>query len=600
MQTDPSPNHWNVAKRQAAAIGLFMVMLGLIVGLLYWTDRQREWRLRKEQAAHRLELAYELMTRDLERVQSDILYVANQRVARRFDSSDDRSRAAVENEFSNFLRLKRSCQQIRLIETSGQESVRVDLRGTEVVILPETERQDKSARYYVRNSLQLKPGKVFISEFDLNQEHGVIEQPLNPVIRFVTKVSNERGGSEYLLVANYRGATLLNDLTAISLPGKTFLIREDGHYLLGPNPDDAWGWLLNHPRRFDRQYTSAWNNRTLAADDCIRTDHGAFAFRQIQMQKRGRVRSETELSQSKRLFLVSYLSADKVFETSNQLLSRLLTLAFLTLLPLSLLARFWAVASVRRQHQNLLILESEKRLRELSSSLVRIQEEERRAISREIHDQLGQQATAINLDLKLAQRDAKSKNISNQLQQAINASEHLLETLHDFAARVRPVELDDLGLHDAVESHLWDFKNRTRIDFEFDSNLDQLCLPAVISENVYRLIQESLNNVVKHANATRVAVSIMLEISDTGRVLNICVQDDGVGALEAVEQLRTDGKDLSGRLHLGILGMRERVDLLGGSLNLISEEGIGTKVLASVPIDQAVNATSREGSVEHR
>lgn len=594
MPNDYPLNFRDVAKRQMAAISVFLLLFALIVILMYWTDRQREWRLREQQASHRLELAYELITSDLERVRSDVLYVANQQLVRRFDAEDDLSRAQVENEFANFLRLKQTCQQIRLVEISGQESVRVDLHGTEVEILPKSELQDKRDRYYVQNSLRLRPGELFVSAFDLNQEHGVIEQPLSPVIRFVTLVGNEQGAARYLLVANYRGAPLLNDLSEISLPGRTFLVREDGHYLLGPNPEDAWGWLLDHPVRFNQQFSDAWNNRNLAEHRCVLTQDGAFAFRQIELQRLGQSQDEAGHSRTK-LFLVSYLSADKVFETSNQLLSRLLILVFVILLPLSLLARFWAVASIRRKQQNMLILKSESKLRELSSSLVRIQEAERRAISREIHDQLGQQVTAINLDLKLAEREAKSKNVSNQLRRAIDESEHLLETLHDFATRIRPVELDDLGLHDAVESHLWEFKNRTRIDFEFDSNLDRFPLPAVISENVYRLIQESLNNVVKHADATHVRVSIMLEKSGAETVLNILVQDDGVGASETIEHLQADGKNPVGKPHLGILGMRERVELLGGTLDITFQEGNGTMVHACVPVNEVIRASTREG-----
>ncbi len=394
---------WDVARRQAAATSIFLLIFAIIIVVLYWKDREREWRLREEQSSHRLELAYELITRDLERVRSDILYVASQQDIRGFDPDDNLARKAVEDEFANFIRFKQTCQQIRLVDKAGQESVRVDLRGTEVERIPESGLQDKKNRYYIRESLRLKPGELFVSEFDLNQEYGVIEQPLNPVIRFVTPVSNDQGVAHYLLVANYRGAPLIKDLSEISLPGKTLLLREDGHYLLGPNPDDAWGWLLGHPSSFDQQFRDAWQRRNLAEQNCILTDQGAFAFRQIQLQRLGRVQNSSDPARNT-LFIVSYLSADQVFETSNQLLQRLLLLVLVILLPLLVLTRFWALASLRRKQQNTLILASETELRELSSRLIRIQEQERRAISREIHDQLGQQVTAINLDLKLAER----------------------------------------------------------------------------------------------------------------------------------------------------------------------------------------------------
>lgn len=589
---DPLPR-WDVAKRQAVPLGAFLGMLILMVGLLYWTERQREWRLRQEQATHRLELAYELITRDLQRVASDLLYVASQQTVRSYDGRDEDSRLRVEREFANFLRFKQTCQQIRLIKVDGQETVRAELQGSEVRVLTAPELQDKGERYYVRQALGLGPGELLVSEFDLNQEHGVIEQPWNPVIRFITPVDSQQGDIEYLLVVNYRGGPVLQELAQISLPGQTLLIREDGHYLKGPTMADNWGWLLGHARTFDQQFPAAWKARYETSPECAWTSQGAFAFREIQLQRFAAEQSDSRHPQH-HLWLVSYLPADAVFQASRQLLSRLLILGAVMLLPVFLLTRFWAVAASRRTHQNRLIAESATRLRELSSWLVSIQESERRAISREIHDQLGQQVTAISLDLKLAQRELAIAGQGAALQRAIDDTEHLLTTLHDFATRVRPVELDDLGLEEAVESHLQQFQDRTGIDFRLDFDLNQYALPAVVSENVYRLIQECLNNVAKHADASGVAVVVELERLADSHVLQVSVQDDGVGASEAIENLRADGKSPDGKQHLGILGMRERVDLLGGTLEIKSQAGLGTAIRARIPVQDPCRIAANE------
>ncbi len=586
MPAKTAVEFWAVAKRQLAVLLVFMFLLGLVLAALYWTDRQREWGLRQEQAAHRLELAYELITRDLDRVRSDILYVANQQAVRGFDASDDHARELVEAEFASFLGFKGTYQQIRLIEVTGREVVRVDLLGTAIKVVPESQLQDKQDRYYVRESLRLQDGELFVSDFDLNQEHGVIEQPLNPVIRFVTPVSGH-GGNQYLLVANYRGEPLLKDLAGISLPGETFLIREDGQYLLGRNSGDAWGWLLGHQNSFVSQFATAWDNRDIAERECFEVPEGAFAFRQVALQRFGHT-TTGESPTGEKLLIVSYLPAANVFEASNQLLYRLLILVLAVLVPMVVLTRFWAVSSVRRKRQNRLIVESEKKLRELSSRLIRIQEEERRAISREIHDQFGQQVTAINLDLKLAEREATSDPMRVQLQRAIAESEQLLDRLHHFATKIRPVELDDLGLHDAVESHLWEFNNRTKIEFDLDSNIDNVELPAAIAENVYRLIQESLNNVAKHANATHVDVSIRLNEQGGQKMLCLLVKDDGVGARNAYECQEPGFKSSEGTSRLGILGMRERVDLLGGTLRLVSQAARGTAVDVTLPLEDSL------------
>jgi signal transduction histidine kinase len=583
MPENKSLESWAVAKRQFVVFCVLLSLIGLVLAVLYWADRQREWRLRQEQAAHRLELAFELITRDLDRVRSDILYVASQRDIRNIDVGDARAKQLVEHEFGSFLRFKGTYQQIRLIDETGREVVRVDLRGNDIKAISASQLQDKRDRYYVRESLRLRNGELFVSDFDLNQEHGVIEQPLKPVIRFVTPVVGETGEFKYLLVANYQGEPLLKELAGISLPGKTYLIRDDGQYLLGKNSGDSWGWLLGHENTFASQFPRAWEERQRAENECVLTGSGAFAFRPVNLQRFGHTQADNSPA-GNQLLIVSHLPTAEVFAMSNQLMSRLLILVLAVSLPMFMLTRFWAIASVRRKQQNHVIIESEKKLRELSSRLIRIQEEERRAISREIHDQLGQQVTAINLDLKLAEREARSDKLRIQLQRAIDESEQLLDTLHDFAAKIRPSELDDLGLHDAVESHLWEFKNRTEIEFDLDSNIDNVPLPPAIAENVYRLIQESLNNVLKHANATRVNVAIRLNDQAGEKVLCLCVKDDGVGARNASEHQVPGQKSVEGSSRLGILGMQERVDLLGGTLDLVSRTDEGTTVSVTLPI----------------
>lgn len=587
MPTNNVIDSWDIAKRQLAVISVFLFLFATILAVLYWKDRQREWRLREEQSTHRLDLAFELISRDLERVRSDVYYVANQPAVRNFQFDDEASRKRVEAEFASILRFKRTYQQLRLIDIEGHESVRVELHDSRVRVTPVEQLQDKQDRYYVRESLQLRSGELFVSDFDLNQEYGVIEQPLNPVIRFVTPVTTPDDKTRYLLVANYRGAPLLNELSGISLPGETYLVRADSEYLLGPGDNSAWGWLLGHGRSFATQFTSAWAQRKAPDRECRLTPHGAFAFQEVRLQNLARTQRGIRPSGSA-ILIVSHIPAEQVFSTSNQLLNRLLVLVALTLLPLYVLTRFWAIASLRRKQQNLLILESERKLRELSSRLVKIQEDERRAISREIHDQLGQQATAINLDLKLAARKSESGEVQEQLRRAIDESEHLLNTLHDFATRVRPVELDDLGLHDAVESHLWEFKQRSKVDVGFESNVNNLSLPSVIAENVYRLIQESLNNVLKHANATRVDVTIEIQEPTTPRALLVRIRDNGIGTKSSRDDSESKNTILDGNRRLGILGMRERVDLLGGTLDLQSQPGQGTTISVRVPLNQNV------------
>ena len=261
-----------------------------------------------------------------------------------------------------------------------------------------------------------------------------------------------------------------------------------------------------------------------------------------------------------------------MFAASNELLKRLLTFSAGVFALALVFTRTWARATWSRQQQARRIAESEERLRELSSRLLRLQEDERRAISREIHDELGQQATAINLDLKLAFRNIDTGKAESHLQRAIEENETLLSTLHAFAKRVRPAVLDDLGLADAIETHLADFADRTGVQVKSNISVPD-AVPNPIADNTFRLIQESLNNVAKHADAK----TVELVIRPTGQEpsgLYLSIRDDGCG--NATEG---DGRGL------GLIGMRERVDLLGGEMMIDSLAGSGTSISIELPLE---------------
>jgi signal transduction histidine kinase len=575
-------------QRQIALCGIVVLALIAVVGGLYLQDRSSEWGLREEQAQHRLDMVSELLVRELARVRSDALYLADQRTVRQFVAGTEERRSEVEKDFVSFMNRKATYDQIRLLSMDGDETLRVNYHGGDARAVDQAELQDKEDRYYYREALGLEPNEVFVSDLDLNLEHGQIERPFKPVIRFVTPVAGRQDSDRSLLVLNYLGAELLSELDDLSLPGKTLLLRSDGHYVRGPAEQDAWGWILGHQRTFARQFPEPWQRLPETTAGCRLTKDGAFASRIISLGRdggstgRGQVNTST-MPQRDALIIVSYLPADEVFASSRQLLQRLLILAACMSLPLVILVRHWAHSSLNRTWQAQQIALSESRLRELSSRLLRIQEDERRAISREIHDELGQQVTAISLDLKLAARNLAVGKAEQHLERAIHENEQLLQTLHAFATRVRPAVLDDLGLAEALQSQLWDFEKRTGIQVHATIELPDEPIAQVIADNVYRLLQESLNNVVKHAEAKNVSVEITSEPLDSK---SPAAQHGGSAKLRF--RVTDDGRGLAGSLgsekRLGIVGMRERVDLLGGSFNMETCEPAGTRVQIELPL----------------
>jgi PAS domain S-box-containing protein len=210
--------------------------------------------------------------------------------------------------------------------------------------------------------------------------------------------------------------------------------------------------------------------------------------------------------------------------------------------------------------------------REVLQQLVTAEEDERRRISRELHDSLGQLVTGLLLGLKALPRDGQTARIEDLERLA----DRIAREMQHMAVRLRPPALDNLGLRLALQAHMEEWSQRYGIECDFHAvGVDGERFAAEVETTVYRSVQEGLNNVAKHAGATR--VSLVLE--RRGGVVATILEDDGRGfdveaTLASPEKAR----------RLGLRGMRERVALLGGELEIESAEGAGTTLYVRIPL----------------
>jgi two-component system, NarL family, sensor histidine kinase DevS len=202
--------------------------------------------------------------------------------------------------------------------------------------------------------------------------------------------------------------------------------------------------------------------------------------------------------------------------------------------------------------------------------VVQAQELERRRLARELHDETGQALTSILLGLKpleeaLAEHPARAA-LSELREQVVSA----LQDVRRLAVELRPAVLDDFGLVPALERLLDAFAEQSEVAVDFHSALGEARLPSDVETALYRVVQESLTNIVKHANARHISVSLARRESSVAAV----IEDDGAGFDQ-----RTVSED-----GVGLLGMRERLALLDGRLEIESRPGAGTTVVAEVPL----------------
>ncbi len=222
--------------------------------------------------------------------------------------------------------------------------------------------------------------------------------------------------------------------------------------------------------------------------------------------------------------------------------------------------------------------ESHQQLRALSMYLQSVREEERTRIAREVHDELGQALTSCKLDLSwLASRLPRDqKPLLDKTKALTMHIDDTIKTVRRISSELRPGVLDHLGLVAALEWQANEFQNRTGIRCDVRASASENLLDQNLSTTLFRIFQETLTNIIRHAGATRVRVQlqavdgrIKLEVHDNGR---------GISKLE-----------ISNPKSMGLLGMRERAALLGGSFRIGRiQHGHGTKVTVSVPVHSSV------------
>jgi len=219
--------------------------------------------------------------------------------------------------------------------------------------------------------------------------------------------------------------------------------------------------------------------------------------------------------------------------------------------------------------------------------ILHVQEEERKRISRELHDELGQALAAINTHLALVQRECVGDQDA-ELRTGIADVEKVLvgaiERMHSFARALRSAALDDLGLLPALRSYLKDYAERTGLLVRFERSAKDAPLNAEQKTALFRIAQESLANVAKHAQATEVVVTLGFAEDK----MQLRIKDNGKGF--AVKQQRTAVE----RNRLGLLGMQERARLVNGRCIVQSAPGCGTTVMAEIPLADANPSVSTD------
>jgi len=224
-------------------------------------------------------------------------------------------------------------------------------------------------------------------------------------------------------------------------------------------------------------------------------------------------------------------------------------------------------------------------LQNLSRYLVNIQEQERRSLARELHDEIGQALTAVKMSLEnLVKLPAADNQL--HLQESIQIVSQTLQQVRNMSLNLRPALLDELGLSATLRWYVDRLAQWNNVDAQFQASLTQERISPEIETTLFRVAQEALTNAIRHAEANRVAVVLI----QTDEHITLQIRDNGRGFfVEKAIQNAVRGASL------GLLSMQERLHLVGGELNIHSTPGLGTEIAAKVPLMAWLTKNGVEG-----
>ncbi|MGZ4830433.1 MAG: GAF domain-containing sensor histidine kinase [Candidatus Angelobacter sp.] len=237
--------------------------------------------------------------------------------------------------------------------------------------------------------------------------------------------------------------------------------------------------------------------------------------------------------------------------------------------------------AIERARMTDALREREQRIAELSGHLLRAQEEERKRISRELHDETGQALMVIRLYLGMMESGNTTRSARGKIRETVEVVDRTIEGIRRIIGKLSPLVLQELGLVAAIRKEAKDFARNTGVKARVIIAEDVGRLASGTEQAIYRVVQEALHNVSKHAHAKN--VTVQMERAD--KLVRVVVDDDGVG----IQARSSNPRDHS----FGLAGIKERIAMLGGISRVISTKGKGTRIEISVPAGEKTQAMDR-------
>jgi PAS domain S-box-containing protein len=260
-----------------------LIICTVIVAIyLHTTSSQQDANLKAQSNMH---LAATHTQNDFENIFTHLhLLALGKPLHKMVNQPSDTNRKLLEEQFLNFSQTTSLYEQIRYIASNGKEIVRVDSYKDTSKEVQGLQLQNKSDRSYFKYAMELAKGKIYISPLDLNMEQGVVERPFKPMIRFGTPIFDDTGEKTGVLILNYRADVILAGIRKVFSKSryKVYFLNSTGYFILGPTPQQEWGFMFGRNDTFGNMYPAAWSTVSNKNQGQFKTEHGIFTFLKIE------------------------------------------------------------------------------------------------------------------------------------------------------------------------------------------------------------------------------------------------------------------------------------------------------------------------------